>query len=78
MWSGHQVDYQEQQEDEFAHGSRAKDAGVRASDMLKAVDGPDILQMQVDEATCEQTAGDLLQGSMCELPLLRRVARKWS
>jgi hypothetical protein len=45
--------------------------------MLKAFDGTDILQMQFDEATCEQTAGDILQGSMCELLLLRRVARKW-
>ena len=59
---------------EFAHDSRAKDAGVRAGDILKAVDGTDILHMEVDEETCEHTAGDLLlgkKGSMCELLLLR-------
>jgi hypothetical protein len=41
---------------------------------LKAVDGTDILHMEVDEKTCEHTAGDLLlgeQGSMCELLLFR-------
>ena len=30
--------------------------------MLKAVDGTDILQMEVDEEACEHTVGDLLIG----------------
>jgi hypothetical protein len=61
------------------HGLRAKDSGVRACDMLKAVDGTDILQMEVDEEAFEHTAGDVLigkQGSMCE-PLLVRVENSY-
>jgi len=58
----------------FAPGSLARTCGVKAGDILKSVDGRDVLGMTVDKRTGKHEAGILMggtRGSECKLELLR-------
>jgi len=58
----------------FAPGSAARSAGVRSGDILKAVNGQDVLGLTVDKKTGKHEAGALMvgaYGSNCDLQLLR-------
>lgn len=58
----------------FAPGSAARTAGVKSGDILKSVNGLDVLGMTVNKATGKHEAGALMVGafgSNCELELLR-------